>query len=120
MTTFDETIRERKSLVPSARRRKCGSKSSFVGLPHDHLTPTQMRGMNGEVRTYQMKEPMNWSDFKALPYDLKQKYIDGITAEYNVNYEALAQMFGANGGAIKQYLSAMAKMIDEKGVPKKK
>lgn len=40
---FNEDVREKKALVPSARERKCGSKSKVCTVPSDFMTKYERR-----------------------------------------------------------------------------
>ena len=106
MTEFQETVRERKMLVPGARRRKRGSKSHKVTLPHDNLSPAQLRKLNGKVETYHMRQPMTWQKFKELPDDLAREYIKGLDTEFHVNYRCLSEMLGVGSDTIRGYLNS--------------
>lgn len=101
MTAFEETVRERKRLIPSSRHRKRGSKSRFVLLPHELLSVAQRRKMNGKVKVYKMKKPMTWKEFMALPDDLAGEYINEISSKYHVNYAALKDMFDVSPASMR-------------------
>ena len=101
MTAFEETVRERKRLIPSSRHRKRGSKSHFVLLPHELLSVAQRRKMNGKVKVYKMKKPMTWREFMALPDDLAGEYINEISSKYHVNYAALKDMFDVSPASMR-------------------
>ena len=101
MTAFEETVRERKRLIPSSRHRKRGSKSRFVLLPHEFLSVAQRRKMNGKVKVYKMKKPMTWREFMALPDDLAGEYINEISSKYHVNYAALKDMFDVSPASMR-------------------
>lgn len=101
MTAFEETVRERKRLIPSSRHRKRGSKSHFVLLPHELLSVAQRRKMNGKVKVYKMKKPMTWREFMALPDDLAGEYINEISSNYHINYAALKDMFDVSPASMR-------------------
>ena len=54
------------------------------------------------MHTYQLGAPMSWKEFKALPDDLKRTYILNLREKFNVNSEALGQMMGICGSAIRR------------------
>ena len=101
MTVFQETIRDRKALVPSARKRVNGSKTRFVGLPHDNLSPAQLKKLNGKVEVYNMHKPMTWEQFKSLPDDLSQQYIAYLENEFHISTGALATAFGVTSPPLR-------------------
>lgn len=82
--TFNESVRERKSLAASARHRVCGSKSKRCTLPSDLLTPAQRNKLNGEVKVYAINRPMSWEKFTAMPKDLQQAHLDFIQRTFDV------------------------------------
>lgn len=106
MREFYQDVREKKSLVPSARHKKCGSKSKFVSMPHDNMTPAQWRKKNGVVNTYDLKAPMTWDQFKNLPNDLKGEYITNLQKEFSVSGAAIAKCFGITQPYLKSYLDS--------------
>lgn len=93
MNDFDYDARQKKRVAASARRRKSGSRSRYVGLPSDHLTQKELRAMSGEVQTYNMNAPVRWSAFLSWPHDLQQEYVSKLQAEYGATGEMLAECF---------------------------
>lgn len=104
MREFYQDVKEKKSLVSSARHRKCGSKSKFVSLPHDNMTPAQWRKKNGVVSTYDLKAPMTWAQFKELPNDLKREYITYLQTEFSASGAAIAKCFGITQPYLKAHM----------------
>lgn len=100
MTDFDYDVRQKKQLVPSARRRVNGSKSKKCSLPSDHLTPGQLARLSGPCVTIRMNEPIAWADFKPLPDNLKREYLAGLRDRYHVSQARVAKMMGASTGTI--------------------
>lgn len=93
MNDFDYDARQKKRVAASARRRKSGSRSRYVGLPSDHLTQKELRAMSGEVQTYNMNAPVRWSAFLSWPHDLQQEYVSKLQADYGATGEMLAECF---------------------------
>lgn len=50
--------------------------------------------MNGEVKSYRLNEPMSWSEFKAMPDDIKVDYIKLLRQKFNVPGKNIAAMMG--------------------------
>lgn len=93
MNDFDYDAYQKKRVAASARRRKSGSRSRYVGLPSDHLTQKELRAMSGEVQSYNMNAPVRWSAFLTWPHDLQQEYVSKLQAEYGATGEMLAECF---------------------------
>lgn len=73
-------------------------------LSCDYMTPKQLKELNGEVHTYQMNKPLTWEEFKAYPAEFQKEYLNGLIAEYNVNYTTLSEMLGVGTSSIKRII----------------
>lgn len=100
MHDFDYDAMQKKRIARGAAHMKRGSKSKKCSLPSDHLTPAQLRRLNGPVITYKLDEPMNWESFKAMPEDLQKKYILNLQETYQANNDMLGKMFGVTGVSV--------------------
>ena len=96
MTDFDYEVKQKKSLVPSARHRKGGSKSKKCYLPSDNLTEAQKRKLNGPVYTVKMDRPMTWGELKGLPDTLRKQYLTGLIDTYEASQRMLGDMLGVS------------------------
>lgn len=94
MHDFDYDAMQKKRIAKGAIHKKNGSKNKKCSLPHDGLTPAQLRRLNGPVHTYKLDEPMTWKEFKAMPADLQKKYILNLQELYRANDVMLGMMFG--------------------------
>ena len=90
MTDFDYDVMQKKRL---ARNQFHNAKYKHGGchLPHEDLTPAQMKRRNGPMMTYSMNQPMSWNDFKSMPHDLQQQYLDGLRARFGVGPSDIAK-----------------------------
>ena len=90
MTDFDYDVMQKKRL---ARNQFHNAKYKHGGchLPHEDLTPAQMKRRNGPMVTYSMNQPMSWNDFKSMPHDLQQQYLDGLHARFGVGPSDIAK-----------------------------
>ena len=105
MNDFNYDVREKKSLVASARRRVCGSKSKRCTLPSDNLTPAQRRKLDGPVEVYTISKPMSWDQFKSMPADLQQAHLDYLARTFSVGATTVSRVvFGLSDSALRQYL----------------
>lgn len=103
MTDFDYEVLCRKRLARQAQYVKRGSKSKKCDLPSDRLTHAQWKKRNGEVMEFNLKAPMDWSEFKRMPPDLQGEYIKRLHVEFGVNATNLATMFGVTGETVRFY-----------------
>lgn len=91
---FHATNRERKSVARSARNRRGHTgKGGKVRLPSDYKTRKEIEKMNGECMTFNLRKPMSWDDFKALPDDLKKEYLEWMRATFGVSIQDISDMF---------------------------
>lgn len=104
MKDFDYDVKQKKALVPSARKRVNGSKSKRCTLPSDNLTSAQKKKLNGPVCTYSMNRPMDWRQFKDMPEDLQEEYVRTLRERYTVSQAELARMFGVTQRAVANHV----------------
>ena len=92
MNEFYEDVKQKKSLVSSARHKVSGARSRRCTLPSDHLTAAQKRGLNGPVHTYAVNRPTTWAQFKEMPADLQQAHLDYIQNRFSVGLGTVARL----------------------------
>lgn len=92
MNEFYEDVKQKKSLVSSARHKVGGSRSRKCTLPSDHLTAAQKRGLNGPVHTYAVNRPTTWAQFKEMPADIQQAHLDYIQNRFSVGLGTVARL----------------------------
>lgn len=85
-------------------RKHYGGRTNGCHMSCDYLTPRQLEELNGEVHTYQMNKPVTWEQFKGYPAEFQREYLDGLIAEYNVNYTTLSEMLGVGRSSIKRLI----------------
>ena len=61
--------------------------------------------MSGPTCTLNLKKRITYAEFKALPEGLQKSYVQNIIDKYHVGPSALAELMGANAGAVGVYLS---------------
>lgn len=105
MNDFDYDVKQKKALIPSARKRVNGSKSKRCTLPSDHLTPAQRKKLNGPVCTYSLNQPMKWQQFKDMPEDLQEEYIRNLRERYTVSQTELGRMFGVSTRTVVKHIA---------------
>lgn len=105
MNDFDYDVMQKKRVAASARRRVCGSKSRFVSLPSDHLTPAQIKKRSGPCMSYSLNMPMDWETFKSMPKDLQQSYLDGLCSRFGVTAATIGkELFGLCATGMNNYI----------------
>lgn len=92
--TFISDIREKKSTARGARHRVCGAKSKKCTLPHENLTPAQMKRRNGPVKTYRCSRPCTYEEFKSWPEHIRKFYIITLMETYGASTAMIAEMWG--------------------------
>ena len=105
MSDFDYEVMQRKNIAHSAKNRKCGSKSKKCSLPSDRMTNKQWKERCGEVMTYQFK-PITWAEFKEMPRDLQQMYLNTLQDKYSVTGTRLTEMLGTTMMTFRKYCVA--------------
>lgn len=116
MTDFDYEVFQRKRLAQQARYVKRGSKSKKCNLPCDGMTNAQWKKRNGEVLNMNLNRPMGWAEFKRMPTDLQQEYINKLQGKfYGLNACSLAQMFGVTDQCVRSYLKERFDMQGTRG-----
>lgn len=104
MNDFDYDAMQKKRIARGAQHKRCGSKSKKCSLPSDNLTPAQKRALNGEVKQYNLNEPMTWEAFKAMPQDLQEKYVRDLHSRFNVGATTISrEMFGLSECTLHVY-----------------
>lgn len=63
--------------------------------------------MNGDVKTYNLNKPMPWTEFKALPEDLKITYIKKLRNEFKVPDKNIAEMMGVNRATLCKFIKEL-------------
>lgn len=115
MNDFDYDCAQKKRIAKSAhnhvnaRRGKCK-------LPHEYLTRKELEKLNGEVKNYNLKEPMDWATLKTMPDDLKKQYIEDLQERFHANDGMLAEMLGCS----RQNVLLHRRRLGIKGFPRGK
>lgn len=97
---FKEDVREKAITARSAKKR-----ISHSGCRLPQYTAKEMREMSGPTYTLNLKKRITYAEFKALPEGLQKSYVQNIVDKYRVGPSALAELMGANAGAVGVYLS---------------
>ena len=108
-----EDIKEKKQAGRGYYHKKNGSKSKKCRLPSDSLSKKEIEKMNGECKVYNLNKPMSYSNFCAMPVDLRIKYLEMLRDKFGANQTAISKMMGV---ADTTLASHRAKFLDSKPV----
>ena len=46
------------------------------------MTKKELEAMNGETKTYKLGVPVTWFEFKMMPHDVQEKYLNLIINKF--------------------------------------
>lgn len=81
MNDFDYDVKEKKRIARGAFAKKGGSRSKKCTLPGDYLSAAEKRKLSTTTVAVNLKKPMTWKEFKALPTDVKIEYLSYLRDE---------------------------------------
>ena len=90
MNDFDYDVMQKKQLARN-KFRNAKYKHGGCHLPHEDLTPAQIKRRNGPMVTYNLNLPMSWDIFRTMPQDLQQQYLDSLHTRFGVGPSDLAK-----------------------------
>lgn len=92
-------IKEKKNAARGSRN-KVTRKGRRVKLPSDYMTEKERAKLNGEVKSFDLKQPMKWAEFCAMPDDLQKEYISRLQKLYRATDVAIGEMMGVSKASI--------------------
>jgi hypothetical protein len=102
---YKHDVMRKSNIARSARNRRThNGKSGGVKLPSDYMTEKEIQSMNGEVKSYPLNKPMKWYEFKSMPGDIQQTYIELLQRKFGVPRDAIANMLGVEYTNFGMYL----------------
>lgn len=104
MTDFEYEIKEKKRIARGAFNRKGGSRSKSCSLPSDNMTDAQWKKRNGKIMSYDLKQPMNWTQFTDMPIEIQEEYLRRLSDKYHVTIRCLADLFGTSWDTVRRHL----------------
>lgn len=105
MDDFTYESIQRKRLAKNAIHKKNGSKSKKCTLPTDGMSRKDWEEKNGEVKAFNLNEPMSWTQFKEMPLDLQQEYLAFLVDNFKVGSHYIGEMFGTDPRTLKKWIS---------------
>lgn len=101
--SYIQDVKDKKFTARSARNKRThNGKGGRVKFPSDYMTQKEIKAMSGEVKSYRLNKPMSWSEFKAMPDDIKVSYINLIRQKYNAPDSHICKMMGTNTCSFSQ------------------
>lgn len=101
---FNQTAQERKRIGRGDKNKKRGS-GRYVRMPSDNLSRKERQAMNGEVKTYRMKDFYTWEEFIELPDDIKADHINRLVKKYGAGLKTISvNVFGKSENALRKHL----------------
>ena len=94
MRLFEQDVREKRRIAAGAHHKK--RRGRGCTLPSDCLTPTQLRRLNGSVRTYRLDQPLRYEAVLALPEDLRREYLVRLRDGYRADAGMLSEMLAVS------------------------
>jgi hypothetical protein len=91
MNDFDYDVMQKKRIARGAYHRKGGSKSRRCPMSTDYMTEKQIQERNGPVKHYDLKHPMTWTEFKFMPLDLQQEYLQSLVDRFSAFAKQIAE-----------------------------
>lgn len=88
-------------------KRTHTGKGGRVIFPSDHLTRKELNAMNGEVKSYNINNPMKWEEFKALPDDIKIIYVKAIREKFDVSDCEIFRMLNVPQATASKYIKKL-------------
>lgn len=100
-----QTNLERKRNGYGASHKKRGG-GKQVRFPSDYLSKKEKMALNSDVKSWNLKRPMSWDEFKSMPHDVQQEYFDTISEKFpGVPNVAIADMFNVPHGRLSVFMS---------------
>lgn len=101
MNDFDYDCMQKKRIAMGAFAH-INRKRGGCSLPSDTLTEKQRKEKNGEVKSYNITRPMPWSEFEAMPEDLKREFFRNMQS-FGGTAKWLAEEMSASDKTIRAY-----------------
>ena len=96
-------------------KRTHTGKGGRVRFPSDNLTRKELNAMNGEVKSYNINNPMKWAEFKALPDDIKTIYVKAIREKFRVSDCEIFRMLGVPQATAAKYIKRLGLGLGRNG-----
>lgn len=116
MTEFDYDVKNRKALVPSARRKKNGCYSKKCTLPSDYMTERELKKMNGEVISINFGKAYSFKELNQFPLDLQREYVQNLRTKYCMSIRMFCMMSNVGEVTASKYFKDKLGLKLDKGL----
>lgn len=89
-SAYYDDLREKSALARSA---KSAARLKYARRTREY-TRKELEAMNCPTYSVNLKEPITYEKFKAIPKDLQKVYLDEVFKNYRIGPSAIARMFG--------------------------
>lgn len=110
-----QDIREKKSAGRGVFGKRTGSKTRYVGLPHDHMTAAELKRRNGKVSTVKLNQPITYAELKELTPSLRFLYLDNCINRYKARRLDLVAMLGISNPGFGRMIAKLPGKLEFKG-----
>ena len=110
-----QDIREKKSAGRGVFGKRTGSKTRYVGLPHDHVTAAELKRRNGKVSTVKLNQPITYAELKELTPSLRFLYLDNCINRYKARRLDLVAMLGISNPGFGRMIAKLPGKLEFKG-----
>ena len=107
--------REKKSAGRGVFGKRTGSKTRYVGLPHDHMTAAELKRRNGKVSTVKLNQPITYAELKELTPSLRFLYLDNCINRYKARRLDLVAMLGISNPGFGKMIAKLPGKLEFKG-----
>lgn len=114
-----QDIREKKSAGRGVFGKRTGSKTRYVGLPHDHMTAAELKRRNGKVSAVKLNQPITYAELKELTPSLRFLYLDNCINRYGARRIDLVNMLGVSNPGFGKMMTKLPGKLEFKGSPRK-
>lgn len=106
MNDFDFDCAQKKRIARGAFNRKGTTNRKGCRLPHENLTKKELEKLNGEVFTLSITRPITWEQFKKLPNNLQEEYLNTQVKRFGVGMRTIGQdLFGLAGTSLQSHIN---------------
>lgn len=105
--SYHEDVVTRSIIKKSASHRKNGSATQKLG--NRRMSWQEIYSKHGEVKEYNMKSFMTFSEFKEMPKDLQVEYVNNLQDKYDISIKHISRyLFNVGDEGLQSHL----KMFD--------